>query len=50
MTENKSAAKAGGRIARQARQQLESQTGRSVVTGDNYLPNDLKKIADSDYR
>ncbi len=43
MTENKSAAKAGGRIARQARQQLESQTGRSVITGDNYLPNDLKK-------
>lgn len=48
MSENKSAAKTGGRIARQARQQLESQTGRSVITGDNFLPNDLKKIADSD--
>ena len=32
------AAKAGGSIARQARQQLESQTGKSVVSGDNYLP------------
>jgi hypothetical protein len=31
MAENKSAAKTGGRIAAQARNQLESQTGRSVV-------------------
>lgn len=38
MTENKSAAKTGGGIARQARNQLESQTGKSVVTGANYLP------------
>lgn len=38
MAENKNAAQAGGRIARQARTQLESQTGQSVVTGDNYLP------------
>ena len=38
MTENKSAAKTGGRIARQARNQLESQTGKSVLTGANYLP------------
>lgn len=38
MSENKSAARTGGRIARQARNQLESQTGKSVVTGDNYLP------------
>ena len=35
--ENKTAAKAGGRIAKQARQQLENQTGRAVVSGDNYL-------------
>ena len=27
-----------GRIARQARQQLEAQTGQPVVTGANYLP------------
>ena len=38
MAENKSAAKTGGRIAAQARNQLESQTGKSVVTGANYLP------------
>ena len=35
--ENKTAAKAGGSIARQARRQLEDQTGKSVVSGDNYL-------------
>ena len=38
MPQNKTAAKAGGRIARQARNQLESQTGKSVVSGVNYLP------------
>jgi hypothetical protein len=38
MTENKSAAKAGGGIAAKARNQLESQTGKSVVSGANYLP------------
>ena len=38
MPQNKTAAKAGGRIARQARNQLESQTGKSVVSGGNYLP------------
>lgn len=36
--ENQTAATTGGRIARQARNQLESQTGKSVVTGANYLP------------
>lgn len=38
MAENKGAAQAGGGIARQARQQLESQTGKPVVTAANYLP------------
>ena len=38
MAENKTAATTGGRIARQARNQLEAQTGKSVVTGTNYLP------------
>ena len=47
MTENQSAAKSGGRIARQARNQLESQTGKSVVTGENFLPVAPKKIAGS---
>ena len=43
MPQNKSAAKAGGHIARQARNQLESQTGKSVVSGGNYLPPAEKK-------
>ena len=38
MAENKTVAKAGGNIARQARRQLEDQTGQSVVTASNYLP------------
>ena len=38
MAENKTAAKTGGRIARQARNQLEAQTGKPVVTRVNYLP------------
>lgn len=45
MVENKTAAKTGGRIARQARNQLESQTGKSVVTGANYLPPAAPKVA-----
>lgn len=45
MTENKTAAQAGGRIARQARNQLESQTGKSVVSGANFLFGTTKKIA-----
>ncbi|MCX7227135.1 MAG: Bro-N domain-containing protein [Burkholderiales bacterium] len=47
MADNKTAAKAGGRIARQARNQLESQTGKSVVTGESFLPAATKKIAGS---
>ncbi len=38
MVENKFAAKTGGRIAKRARQELESKTGRKVVSGENYLP------------
>ena len=45
MTENQTAAKAGGRIARQARNQLENQTGKSVVSGESFLPSATKKIA-----
>lgn len=50
MAENTTAAQAGGRIARQARNQLENQTGKSVVSGENFLPNARnapKKIAGS---
>jgi hypothetical protein len=38
MAENKCAAKKGGRIAGNARNQLERLTGKSVVTGANFLP------------
>ena len=44
MTQNKTAAQAGGRIARQARHQLESQTSKSVVSSENYLPPVAKKL------
>ena len=43
MADNTSAAKAGGGIAGQARRQLESQTGKSVVSGQNYLAPDAVK-------
>jgi prophage antirepressor-like protein len=45
LTENKAAAKSGGRISAQARHQLESQTGKSVVTGANYLQPSAPKAA-----
>ena len=36
--ENAVASKKGGSIAKNARKELESQTGKSVVTGENFLP------------
>ena len=44
MNENKAAAKTGGGIARKARQELESKTGKKVVSGENYLPPSARKI------
>jgi hypothetical protein len=38
MTENSVAAKKGGAIAKQARKALEAKTGKSVVSGENFLP------------
>ena len=38
MPENKEAGVKGGRIAKKARLELESKTGKSVITGGNYLP------------
>lgn len=38
MAENQTAAKTGGSIAKRARLELESQTGKPVITGENYLP------------
>lgn len=37
-SENSVAAKSGGKIAKRARLELESKTGRKVVSGENYLP------------
>ena len=45
MAENQTAAKTGGKIAKRARLELEAQTGKRVVTGENYLPpGNVKKI------
>lgn len=38
MAENKVTATKDGGIAKQARKALEAKTGRSVVTGENFLP------------
>ncbi len=44
MAENQKAAKTGGGIAKNARLELETQTGKSVVTGENYLPPAASKM------
>jgi hypothetical protein len=41
--ENQQAAKAGGKIAGDARKQLEIQSGKSVISSENYLPENKKK-------
>lgn len=38
LNENSVAGKKGGGIAKKARRELEEQTGRKVVTQENYLP------------
>jgi DNA-damage-inducible protein D len=38
MNENAEAGKKGGKIAKKARLELEQETGRSVVTSENFLP------------
>ena len=38
MPENKEAGKKGGKIAKNARLELESKTGKNVITSENYLP------------
>ena len=43
MKQNKDAGIKGGRIAKKARKDLESKTGKKVVTGDNFLPPVKKK-------
>jgi DNA-damage-inducible protein D len=46
MPENKAAGKKGGRIAKNARLELEDKTGKRVVTGENYLPPKTNKTPD----
>jgi len=43
--ENATAGKKGGAIAKNARKELESRTGKSVVTGENFLPPSKEKKA-----
>ena len=38
ITENANAGKRGGAVAKNARKELEAKTGKSVVTGENFLP------------
>jgi DNA-damage-inducible protein D len=47
--ENKIPAKKGGKIAKDARKALEQKTGKSVITGDSFLPpTETKKIIRQD--
>jgi DNA-damage-inducible protein D len=43
LAENATASKKGGAIAKDARKALENKTGKSVVTGENFLPTNEKK-------
>ena len=48
MAEDQTAAKTGGKIAKRARLDLESRTGKKVVTDENYLPpGSAKKIRET---
>lgn len=38
LQQNAAAGKKGGAVAKNARKELEAQTGKSVITGDNFLP------------
>jgi hypothetical protein len=39
---NKVPAKRGGKIAGNAKKALESKTGKSIITGENFLPQNIK--------
>ncbi len=43
MEENKKSAKRGGKIAKEAKEKLESETGKNVVTDSNFLPHKQPK-------
>jgi hypothetical protein len=44
LKENKVPAKKGGRIAKNARLELEQKTGKKIVSGSNYLPQERKRL------
>ncbi len=44
MDKNKTVAKIGGGIAKKARKELETKTGKKVISSNNYLPSNNKKI------
>lgn len=46
LKENAKAGKKGGAIAKNARKELETKTGKSVVTGENFLPPKKRILAD----
>jgi hypothetical protein len=43
MDENAEAGQKGGRIAKKARLELEQKTGKSVISGENFLPTSKQK-------
>lgn len=43
LEKNKIPAKQGGQVAKHARKELESKTGKSVISGENFLPSDRRK-------
>ena len=45
MDENEAVAKTGGGIAKKARLELESKTGKKVISSENYLPPAKKKLS-----
>lgn len=44
LIENKDASRKGGKIAKNARLELEKKTGKSVVSSNNFLPPEKKKL------
>lgn len=46
--ENKNSAKRGGKIAKEAKEKLELETGKKVVTGENFIPQQKRQIKNKD--
>jgi DNA-damage-inducible protein D len=44
LIENAKASKKGGSVAKNARKELEATTGKSIITGNNFLPTAKEKI------